>query len=258
MFAGSDDSLGLVVNGSFPYVRFSADNWRLEFNRNTGNFAFRNPSSVATFEVDGGGSVFIPGSYTIRNSNAFSTTGFHISQYFGSAPIYSNALDGSPGGMYQCLSMQHTPGTYAAIQLQVGGNNFTFNSNGTANAVGAWVDSDSREKTNIVAYSAGAAGAAIAAVMAIPVKEWDRPTPDPATGKVLHQVGWVAQDVQAHYPKAVYEVFKAHVVAPTTEDAESKVVDDGLRLTLDHGAMTALLWKAVQEIVTRLKQLEKP
>jgi hypothetical protein len=174
---------------------------------------------------------------------------------FGNASgnIYSNCLQGTPSGMYQCASFQHNPGVSAAVQWQVGGNNFTFQSNGVGIAPAGWQTSDRRIKKNITPFSVSDA---ITTIMSIPVVEWDRIEADEATGEYLHQVGWIAQDVQPHFPKAVHEYDDWRSLPPLEEGGESRLENRGKKLALDHSAMTALLWKAVQELTTRLTQLE--
>jgi hypothetical protein len=56
LFCGAGDaSLGLVVNGSYPYIRFSADNWRLQMDRTTGGLQYINPANALLWNVDGAG-----------------------------------------------------------------------------------------------------------------------------------------------------------------------------------------------------------
>jgi hypothetical protein len=168
-----------------------------------------------------------------------------------SGNIFSNALQGTPSGMYQCVSLQHQPGVSAGIVLQVGGSNFIHNSSGTAICSGGWTTSDRATKKNIVPLT----DVATPLVMAIPVTEWDRLTKN-EDGTELHQVGWVAQDVLPHFPKAVYEYDDIHALPALEGSDEPRLENRGKKLALDHGAMGAALWKAFQELQNRVVALE--
>lgn len=168
--------------------------------------------------------------------------------------LFSNIVAGSPGGMYQCVSLQHQPGVSAAVQIQAGGQSFSFRSDGIGIAPGGWQTSDRATKKNIKALPNGA----LAAVMAIPATEWDRIAVDQATGKSLHQVGWVAQDVQPVFARAVHTYRDWQALPPLEEGGEPRLEDRGNKLAIDPIAMTALLWKAVQELNNRVNQLLEP
>ena len=251
-------AVGLIGTGN-PHIQFTADNWRLEWAG--GNLTYYNSTSAVLHQINNAGDLSVGRNFQANGSVA--ATGNQIAMInntitcnsFGnsSGNIFSNMVGASPGGMFQCLSFQHTPGTFAAMQMQVGGNNFTFNSSGVANCNGGWQSSDRKTKHNITALP----DAATAAVMAIPVSEWDRiGAIDEATGKELHQVGWVAQDVQPHFPKAIYTQHRTQSLPALEEGGETRLEILGSQLTLDPSAMTALLWKAFQELINRVTALE--
>lgn len=140
--------------GGYRMINFAA-NWNLRWNESSGQLQWvANGANGWTADING--NFAAQGLITSHLVGS----GFAVDAYGDSSGVaFNNAIQGSPAGMFQCLSFQHQPGTFAAIQLQVGSGAFNFESNGVArksSGAGQWEGtSDIRLKEDVAALEYG-------------------------------------------------------------------------------------------------------
>ena len=247
----------ITVGGGFRTLQF-AGNWALQWEEASGALHWRMNGRTTTFGQSGD-IIAHQNIYSGAGGGAGAQAAMAGNQFLpltygndGSGGLYSNVVqtgNNGPGSMNMMMQFLHKPGVSAYVNIECGGAPFIHNSSGTATSNGGWTTSDRALKKNITLLET--APSATDAVMAVPVSEWDRIHVDPATGQSLHQIGWVAQDVQPHIPKAVYTQ-----TMPLSSGTDGEPIEYADYLALDTSAMSAVLWKAFQEINARVAALE--
>jgi hypothetical protein len=198
-------------NGNYLGMQGGTSPWSFQWDRTNGTLRWIGGSNNELFHVDGGGNMYTTGAARIggavypEGSNTYLySKGVSVDSFNQSGnTVYANVVGGSPAGMYQCLSLQHSPGEAAQIQLQVGSGAFNFDNNGNAWKTGGAGDwggiSDIRLKENVAPLQYGLAE--ILALNPITYQMIDRGDYDASL-----KVGLSAQDARDVMPLMVAEV----------------------------------------------------
>jgi hypothetical protein len=222
-----------------PYVRFSADGWKLVFA--AGSIVWQSTTSVNVLTCDAVGNLNVIGNAVAAKGylwqSSTSTFGLTSSGFRSSAPsqvvdIINASSCGAPANIYAI----HTPSVASIFQFSIGGGGaaFVMDGGGQGRSPNGWVaTSDRSVKANFKV---------IDGAMAM-VRKWTGYTFDKLNaagedGVIPRKAGLVAQDVEDDLPEAIS-------------------IHDGLRY-LDLNGPLAVMANALKELDRRLDELEYP
>lgn len=211
---------GILVDANWVYYKF-AGGWRWLWNRSNGRLSYTNAVGTELFAVDGAGSTVALGGVALAGTTDFSLfqsgSAARILQFAAGWQIYWSIADGTliyyRGGQQ---GFAYTPS-----------NNYFYNNLGPMAGHGAYVDlSDVTLKDDIAAAPHG-----LAEICRLVPKTYTR-RPRTKDGQPSHELGFVAQDVQAVLPEAVRDL----------------PVDDGSMLGVATTPIVAALVNSVKEL----------
>lgn len=231
VFADNGNTIGLV-GGSNPYIRFTSNNWRLEFEQAVGKLHFLRYDSASLWNVDIGGNVNSTG--TVYSGN---TTGFSMS-YTGVTTL--TYMQGNPAWDWIFCQFVHVAGNWAGPKFSLQGTEFQFRNNGQATkpAAGQWDgNSDIRLKSNVRALEYG-----LAEILKLRPIEFELDGMKLFENQTSTYVGISAQDVEPVMPRMVFR-------------SPDEKLGEVLGVRPDY--VQYALVNAVKELAARVIQLEK-